>query len=149
MYFDHANNYWVAAVSLGYKAGKRGLHVLVGTIFMFGSGVLGCALTWLRPLRLVFAWWLCVCPGQFPGVLPLPGGVSGVLACRGCGRARAVPAVASVASSLAAPAPDFRGQAFGGAVFVFFLPGVPACRMRWLRTVSRQVVAAASAVPGP
>jgi integrase len=23
MYFDHANNYWVAAVSLGYKAGKR------------------------------------------------------------------------------------------------------------------------------
>jgi len=23
MYFDHANNYWVAAVSLGYKGGKR------------------------------------------------------------------------------------------------------------------------------
>ena len=23
MYFDHANNYWVAAVSLSYKAGKR------------------------------------------------------------------------------------------------------------------------------
>jgi len=23
MYFDRANNYWVAAVSLGYKAGKR------------------------------------------------------------------------------------------------------------------------------
>jgi hypothetical protein len=23
MYFDQANNYWVAAVSLGYKAGKR------------------------------------------------------------------------------------------------------------------------------
>jgi len=23
MYFDHANNYWVAAVSVGYKAGKR------------------------------------------------------------------------------------------------------------------------------
>ncbi len=23
MYFDHASNYWVAAVSLGYKAGKR------------------------------------------------------------------------------------------------------------------------------
>src|ERR1035437_8649111 len=23
MYFDHANNYWVADVSLGYKAGKR------------------------------------------------------------------------------------------------------------------------------
>jgi hypothetical protein len=22
MYFDRANNYWVAAVSLGYKAGK-------------------------------------------------------------------------------------------------------------------------------
>ena len=30
MYFDHANNYWAAAVSLGYKAGKRVCRKVIG-----------------------------------------------------------------------------------------------------------------------
>lgn len=30
IYYDHANHYWVAAVSLGYKAGKRVRRKVIG-----------------------------------------------------------------------------------------------------------------------
>ena len=105
------------------------------------------ALAWPWPLscrvRFVSAWWLSVPRGRFPGMLPLAVVGAGVAVVRVRGRlSSGVGAVRAVrrrgGEGLAAPAPGFRGQALGGAALVFFLPGVPGGRMRWLRTTSRR-----------
>ena len=47
MYFDRANNYWVAAVSLGHKAGKRVRRKVTGRTRRKSRPSSGsCAATW-------------------------------------------------------------------------------------------------------
>jgi hypothetical protein len=88
--------------------------------------------------------------GRFPGVLPpsVPGtrALPEVFAAVLSPRAGAAPGLGrssggGEAGEGLAAAPGFRGEPGGGAAFVSSCRTFQACRMRWLRTISREVTA--------
>jgi hypothetical protein len=107
----------------------------VRPIFTFRSDIsdVRAVCCWLLPCRsrLLFSWWLFALPGgsragcRRVAVIAL---VTGGGAVGAAGRMLGRSGGGERGEGLAAAPAGFRGQAFGGAALVFFLPGVPGCQ---------------------